>query len=96
MSLRILNRPLLPLVVLTLAAAPATAQMVPVERAPVATPAAPPPPQSPSLPPPVTPTIGAPLPLPTLSAAQAAFLASWVRGGAHQGLTYRQRSASER
>ncbi|MEP6785168.1 MAG: L,D-transpeptidase family protein [Sphingomonadales bacterium] len=81
------------LVSLVLIAAPAAAQMVPIERKP-ATPASAPvsqgaDPVAPTLPPAVAPTINvpAPVPLPTISAEQAAFLTLWIQGGADQGLT---------
>lgn len=68
---------------LVFSSAPAFAQMVPIERAPAPT-------VVPSVTPPaVVPTVGAPAPvvLPTLSAAQEAFLTIWIMGGADQGLT---------
>jgi murein L,D-transpeptidase YcbB/YkuD len=87
MSLRILS-----LTSLALIAAPATAQMVPIERASTAPANAPvaEPPASPTLPPPVAPTVNvpAPIPLPAISPEQAAFLTQWIQGGgADQGLT---------
>lgn len=87
MSLRTLS-----LTSLALIAAPATAQMVPIERASTAPANAPiaEPPASPTLPPPVAPTVNvpAPIPLPAISPEQAAFLTLWIQdGGADQGLT---------
>ena len=70
-------------------ASPLSAQMVPIERtpAPVAAQAAP----AATSPPPVVPTlvqpVSAPLPLPTLSPAQAAWAAAWLSGGREQGLS---------
>ena len=70
-------------------ASPLSAQMVPIERAaaPVAAPATP----AATTPTPVVPTlvqpVPAPLPLPTLSAAQAAWAAAWLSGGREQGLS---------
>ncbi len=70
-------------------AAPATAQMVPIERAaapvkPVAVA-----PVAPTPPPPLAPTVAipAPVPLPVLSPAQASFLTAWLSGGRDQGLS---------
>lgn len=75
----------------TLLAAPAFAQMVPIERAATAPANAQvaEPPASPTLPPPVEPTVNvpAPIPLPTVSPVQAAFLTTWLQGGADHGLT---------
>ena len=80
-------------------ATPATALMVPIERASVAKPAvvkpsvtaAAPAAVQPVMPPPVVPTIAppapVPLPLPTLSPAQAAWVTAWLSGGREQGLT---------
>lgn len=87
MSLRTLS-----LTSLALIAAPATAQMVPIERASTApaTAAVAEPPVSPTLPPPVAPTVNvpAPVPLPAISTEQAAFLTLWLQdGGADQGMT---------
>lgn len=67
-------------------AAPAFAQMVPIERAPAP---AVMPTVTPTAPPPVVPTVVAPAPvvLPSVSPAQAAFLTQWIQGGADQGLT---------
>ncbi len=75
--------PLISLPLLALAV-PATAQMVPIERTPAPAPTA-----QPTAPPLVQPTLPAPAPvvLPTLSAPQEAFLATWIIGGADQGLT---------
>ena len=70
-------------------ASPLSAQMVPIERAaaPVAAPATP----AATTPTPVVPTlvqpVPAPLPLPTLSAAQAAWAAAWLSGGRELGLS---------
>lgn len=70
-------------------ASPLSAQMVPIERAPApaAVPAAP----AVTSQPPVVPTlvqlVPAPLPLPTLSPAQAAWAAAWLSGGREQGLS---------
>lgn len=74
-------------VLLTLAA-PAAAQMVPIERAPAAATVPAPVVQS-TVPPAVVPTLPpAPvIPLPTLSPAQAAWVTAWLSGGRDQGLT---------
>lgn len=81
---------------LYLLAAPALAQMVPIERAPApaAVPAKPAPVPTPPAtavtpPPPVAPAVAvpAPIPLPALSPAQAAYLSGWIKGGADQGLS---------
>ncbi len=67
---------------------PSLAQMVPVERAPAAGLPAPAMPGN-VAPPPVVPTVipAAPVVLPTLSAAQASWLAAWLSGGSDQGLS---------
>ena len=69
-------------------AAPAAAQMVPIDRAPLASPI-PAPAAQPTPPPPLVPTVQpAPvIPLPTLSPAQAAWAAAWLSGGRDQGLS---------
>ncbi|MFZ4747460.1 MAG: L,D-transpeptidase family protein [Sphingomonas sp.] len=82
------------LIILLIAAnlsVPASAQMVPIERAPLATTSVPTPPVVPS---PVSPTPTvltvpptAPVVLPTLSAAQASWLTAWLSGGRDQGLS---------
>lgn len=91
----------LPLLLLAISA-PATAQMVPIERAPAAKPptvkptvAAVPPAVAPAVAAPVAPPAvvatvvppPAPLPLPTLSPAQAAWATAWLSGGREQGLS---------
>ena len=71
-------------------AAPATAQMVPIERAPGApiTPA-PRPIARATVPPAVIPTVPPlpAIPFPTLSPAQAVWVTEWLNGGRDQGLT---------
>lgn len=76
--------------VLLAIAAPATAQMVPIERAPVAAHVPVPAPiASSTLPPAVVPTLPPTpvIPLPTLSPAQAAWVTEWLSSGRDQGLT---------
>lgn len=76
-------------------AAPVSAQMVPIERAPAAVSPVLKPPVAviaPSVaPPPLVPTIvappPAPLPLPQFSPAQASWVTAWLSGGRDQGLT---------
>jgi murein L,D-transpeptidase YcbB/YkuD len=76
-------------------AAPAFAQMVPIERTPVAAAQAPATTTAPAMvaPPPFVPTVAptppapAPVPLPTLSPAQVAWATAWLSGGRDQGLT---------
>ncbi len=76
--------------VLLAVAAPAMAQMVPIDRAPVAaTVPVPAPVAQPTVPPVVVPTVPPVpvIPLPTLSPAQAAWTIAWLSGGREQGLT---------
>lgn len=74
--------------VLFAVAAPAAAQVAPMERAPVSA-TVPVPVVQPTIPPAVVPTVSpAPvIPLPTLSPAQAAWVTAWLSDGREQGLT---------
>jgi L,D-transpeptidase YcbB len=82
---------LIPLLIAASLSAPASAQMVPVERSPVAATAVAPPPVAATAvtPPPVVPTVvpTVPVVLPTLSPAQASWLTAWLSGGRDQGLS---------
>jgi aspartate carbamoyltransferase len=86
-----MNSRLIALLIAASLSVPASAQMVPIERAPAATTAVPTPPVVPStIAPPLsmpTEVPAAPVAIPTLSPAQASWLTAWLSGGRDQGLS---------